>query len=94
MRGPNVARRVLQGAQGAQTEEVELDEPQLFHVILIELDNPDPFGGKLERREIEDRIAGDDQAAEVSAEELGVIGDLLAEIKELLQLRGGHAAIA
>ncbi len=72
-------------AQGAQAEEVDLDEAGVLDVVLVPLHHhPSGHGGRLQRHQLGQRPAGDDHAADVDGEVARAAVDLAAEVHQQL----------
>ena len=77
--------------QGAQAQHVHLDQAQVFDVVLVELDDAAPFHRRgLDRRDVDQWLAGDEHAAVVDREVAGKLDDLAAQLEELLPALRPH----
>ena len=65
--------------QRAQAEHVHLDQTEIFDVVLVELDDTSSLHcRRLHRRDIDQRLAGDEHAAVVDRQVAGKLDDLAA----------------
>ena len=82
----------------AQAEHVHLDQAEVLDIVLVELDDSAPLHGRrLDRRDVHQRLAGDQHPAVVDGEVARKVLDLTAELEELLpalrpQIRRRHGA--
>ena len=71
--------------EGAQPQQVHLDEAEVLDVVLVELDHhPALHAGALHRDHVDERLAGDQHAADVDGEMPGGALDDLQDVEELL----------
>ena len=75
---------LLDRAQGAQPEQVHLDEAEVLDVVLVELHHhPSRHGGPLHRGDVDERRPGDEHPADVDAEMAGAALDALQQVEEV-----------
>ena len=75
--------------QRAQPEQIHLDEPEILHVVLVELhDDPARHGRPLHRHDIDERFPGHEHAADMNAQMPWCALDATKDADELLPLRG------
>ena len=68
-------------------EDVHLDEAQRLDVVLVELGHHDALGGPLQRHAVGERVAREDEAAQVRAEVGGEAGEALGEVHQAAVVR-------
>ena len=83
----DAAHRLGDGGVHLEGEDVHLDEPERLDVVLVELGHDDALGGPLQGDAVGERVAREDEAAEVGAEVHGVAGEALAEVDEAAVVR-------
>ena len=75
------------GGVHPEAQDVHLDQAERLDVVLVELRHDDALGGPLQRHEVGEALAGDDEAAQVHAEVGGEAGQALGEVDEARVLR-------
>ena len=77
------------GGEGAQPQQVHLDETEILDVVLVELDHhPALHGGALHRDHVDQRLAGDQHPADVDGEMPGRALDGSQDLEELPPRQG------
>src|SRR5690349_20956078 len=77
--------------QCAQSQHVHLDQAEVFDVVLVELDDAPAFHrGWLDRRDVDQWLAGDEHAPVVDRKVARELDDLTAQLEELLPALGAH----
>ena len=67
--GLDQVERLRHHREHAQAEHVHLDQPELLHVVLVELDDhPARHGGALHRHDVDQWFAGDKHSSHVDGE--------------------------
>ena len=75
----------------AKAEHVHLDETEVFDIVLVELDDPPSLhSGRLDGRDVDQRLAGDEHASVVDREVARKFDHLAAELEELLPALRAH----
>ena len=77
----------------AQPEQIHLDEPDVLDVVLVELhDHPSRHGRPLHRHDVDERLAGDEHAADMDAQMARRALDPTEDVDELLPRVVRHRA--
>ena len=78
-----VAHRLIEDGEGAESEDIELDEAEQLDIVFVELADANAAGGVFQRYDVDERFCGDEHAAVVQGEMARVAVELLAEIDDL-----------
>ncbi len=85
---PHVLQGILYRPQCPQGKQVYLHEPQIFHVVLVKLDDGDPLGRILDRAQVSYGMPGYNQPAQMSRQKPGKPRKPLRSFKKRFEFLG------